>query len=107
MSKSKGKSKSKHPTVRGPQGELPLGKDGKPRTPVAGTRDGHAPSRRRYVEPPAKKYGNPFIAVRIPRELHAAFLKQCAKRKVTKEGVIRAYLAKWTGVKLSEVGSDE
>jgi hypothetical protein len=61
--------------------------------------------RQRFLEP-GKKTGNPFVAVRVPREVHAAFMRKCRARKVTPPGVLRAFIAKWSGVKL-EVGDGE
>ena len=83
------------PVARGPQRALPF-----KRTPLL---------RQRFLEPPDKRPGNPFVAVRVPREVHAAFMKLCAKRKVTPAGVLRAYISRWTGVKaeVSEEVSDE
>jgi hypothetical protein len=78
-------SKSR-PIVRGPQKALPF-----KRTPIL---------RQRFLEPPAKQAGNPFVAVRVPREVHSAFMRKCKARKVTPAGVVRALIAKWSGVKL-------
>lgn len=98
-SKTKKHRATRVPVVRGPQTDLPIGPAaGEP----LGIAEGRTP-RMRYVEPPHKREGNPFFAVRVPREVLAAFRKKCDKRKVTPQGVVRAYMAKWAGVKLPEV----
>lgn len=62
--------------------------------------------RARYIEPPTKKDGNPFVAFRCPAELRDAFVKLAKGRGTTPPAMLRAYLAKATGVKL-EVADGE
>ena len=89
--KTKTKTKTKRPIVKGPQLKL-SGVDGQ-RTPrlLGSTATG---KRLRYVEPPAKRKGNPFVAVRIARETHAAFLALCKREKVTPADKLRALVDK-------------
>jgi hypothetical protein len=58
-----------------------------------------------FVEPPAKRYGSPFIAVRVPRELLAAFRREAKSRKLTPPEYMRTLMCKATGVELG--GDDE
>lgn len=82
------KKRKRKPVVRGPQMKLRLG-----RTP-----------RLRFIEPPHKASGNPFVAFRAPRALYAAFGRWCRERKTTMPLAFRAYMSKVTGV--AEVGQD-
>jgi hypothetical protein len=68
--------------VRGPQGDLFAG-----RTP-----------RMRFIEKPVKVKGNPFFAVRVPRELLAAFRKYAGKKKQHPNALVREYMSKVTGM---------
>lgn len=97
------KSKSRRKVVKGPQlaSRVLLGKSkGSERHPYA------VAKRTRFVEPPAKKVGSPFFAVRVPAELHGAFLKHCKGRKLHPNDVIRGYMSRVTGVS-AEASSDE
>jgi hypothetical protein len=87
MKKSKSKSKA---VVRGPQVALKF-----TRTP-----------RLRYMEPPTHSDGNPFFALRVPKELLVAFKALAKKKGTPATKMVRAFMCKATGVKLG-VGSDE
>jgi len=63
-------------------------------------------ARVRYVEPPTKKDGNPFFALRVPADVLRAFKAKCSKRKVEPTALVRAYIAKVGGVKLQEEGAE-
>ena len=76
----------RRPVVRGPQGDLFGG-----RTP-----------RMRFIEKPTKVKGNPFFAVRVPRELLDAFRKYAGKRKAEPTALVREYMSKVTGVDIDE-----
>jgi hypothetical protein len=52
------------------------------------------------VEPPSKREGSPFFAVRVPGEVLEAFKRKCGKRKVTPQHMVRAFMARVGGVKL-------
>lgn len=54
--------------------------------------------RMRFVEPPAKRKGNPFVAVRVPVAMLEAFERICKKAKTTPSARIRKYIAKATGI---------
>lgn len=82
--KSKGKAKRK-PTVKGPQLAI---------VPIVGR------TRVLYAEPPQKVTGNPFLAVRVPRELLAAFKSHAKKKGTTTNDLMRRYMSKVTGVSL-------
>lgn len=84
------KKRKNRPTVRGPQ--LPLKGLGKAKGEPVRT------VRLRYVEPPAKRQGNPFFAVRIPRELLAAFKRHAKQKQETTQALIRGYMSRVTGV---------
>lgn len=86
MSKKPGKKK---PVVRGPQKELPL-----PRAKGEPSRT----ARIRYMEPPTKKDGNPFFALRVPAELLRAFKRYAKEKKTEPTVLVRAYMSKVTGV---------
>jgi hypothetical protein len=64
-------------------------------------------ARVRYVEPPHKVTGNPFVAVRVPRTLHAAFRKWCRTKKTAPAPALREYMSKVTGVAIEQGGADE
>jgi hypothetical protein len=90
------KAKKRKAVVKGPQLPLKLPKaKGEP----------HRTARMRFMEKPAKVVGNPFFAVRVPRNLLAAFRKWCGKRHPN--DVVRAYMSKVTGVKVVEAGADD
>ena len=57
--------------------------------------------RLRYLEPPTEKDGNPFFALRVPAGLLKAFKARAVKSKCTPTGMVRAYMAKVSGYKLS------
>lgn len=79
--------KLEHKAVRGPQLDLFGG-----RTP-----------RMRFIERPAKVQGNPFFAVRVPREVLAAFKR---KARPNPQAAVRAFMAKLAGVKLEVADVD-
>lgn len=84
--------KSKRPVVRGPQLGLKLKAKGEPpRT-----------ARMRFVEPPSKRKGNPFFALRVPRNLLRAFLALANKKKMHPNEMVKGFMSKATGVKLVE-----
>jgi hypothetical protein len=62
-----------------------------------GIREGRTP-RLRYIESPGKKYGSPFFAVRIPRELLAAYKRYAKEQKTTAPALVRAHMSRVTGV---------
>ena len=87
-------TKTKRPVVRGPQRELPLP-------------DPKRTLRLRYLESPDKKHGNPFFAVRVPRELLSAFKRWASKSKHgSANAAVRAYMSKVTGVALETDGAE-
>lgn len=91
--------------VRGPQMVLKV--NSKSIRSVRGKKANGQPPRTariRYVEPPHKVTGNPFVAVRVPRELHKAFGKWCKEKKQAPAEALRAYMSKVTGV---EVGNGD
>lgn len=92
MKTSKQRKKSK--VVRGPQ--LPL--------KGLGRAKGEPPRtvRLRYVEPPARKQGSPFFAVRVPRELLAAFKRLAREKKETMQDMVRGYMSTATGVEIAQ-----
>lgn len=91
-------SKKRKKVVKGPQ--LPL------KLPKAKGAEPPRTARMRFVEPPAKVMGNPFFALRVPRELLAAFKKHADKRKVHPNELVKAFMSKVTGVKV-EAGADD
>lgn len=100
-------SKSKKKVVKGPQLALP----GAART----LKLRRGAKRNRYLEPPAGPDGNAFVAFRAPAELFRKF-KAAAKAKAPKVTVARStpwaqllkvYMAKVSGVALSEVAGDD
>lgn len=104
MSKSKSNSRS----VRGPQVALSLGKARKgkapapaieERTPVMPSGSGE-PQRVRYLEAPTKPDGNPFMAFRVPADLRDGFKRFARSKDATPADLIRAYMAKASGVEL-------
>lgn len=52
----------------------------------------------RFVEPPTKKDGNPFMAFRAPKPLKVAFAKHAKSKGATPAELLRGYMAKVTGV---------
>ncbi len=110
------KTKKKHkPVVKGKQlaSRVLLGRArrAKGRTEVA-SRLGE-PSRLRFIEPPAKKEGNPFFAFRVPKELHRAFLAFAKKREpkadtatIAAADVLKGYMSKVTGVSMDGDNSE-
>lgn len=96
MSKAKAKkvrrAKGRTPVVRGPQLVLGPAVDAK-------LDEGRTP-RMRYIERPNKKDGQPFFALRGPRELWDACTKAAAKKGQYKTDWARAVLAKAAGFKL-------
>jgi len=63
-------------------------------------------ARVRYVEPPTKKDGNPFFALRVPGDVLRAFKAKAKARKLTPTELVRTYMAKVAGVALSEEGEE-
>ena len=108
----KGKAKR---AVRGPQlaiaatvktsgGHVPEGvKQG--RTPVA--QEHHSGERLRYLEAPKKRRGNPFRAVRVPRELDAHWSKWLKAKGKEHAPAMREALAKLCGYKGETEGADD
>lgn len=94
---SKKTKKKKRAVVRGPQQSLQLGRKSKPKEP-------QRTMRMRFIEPPGKKDGNPFFALRVPADVLKAF-----RRKTGSDGtsIVRAYIAKVAGVKLEAQDGDE
>lgn len=84
-------TKAKRPVVRGPQKALPF--------------EGRTP-RLRYLEAPAKTTGNPFYALRVPKDVIAAFKAAAEKRGATANALVRAYMAKVGGVSLDDAGEE-
>lgn len=77
------------------EGALPAGiREGRtpvvPAGPVAG-------ERLRYLEPPRKRKGNPFIAARVPRELADHWTKWCKREGKPSASAMREALAKLSG----------
>lgn len=97
MSKSKAKARKVRKVVKGPQLPLKLtrAKGEPPRT-----------ARMRFVEPPTKVMGNPFFALRVPRDLLRAFKAHAAKRKVHPNELVKGFMSKVTGVEV-EAGADD
>jgi hypothetical protein len=97
MAKSKSKGKSKR-SVRGPQLRLRLSKA-----------KGLEPARTlrlRYVEPPTKKDGNPFFALRVPAGLLRAFKAHANKKGKAATSIVREHMAKLTGYELEADGDE-
>jgi hypothetical protein len=86
MAKSKGKK-----TVRGPQLRLKLKAKGPEPVRTA---------RIRYIEPPTKKDGNPFFALRVPAGLLRAFKAHANKKGKEATAIVREHMAKLTGYEL-------
>jgi hypothetical protein len=87
VNKSKSKSKTKRTTKA--KGEPP-------RT-----------ARVRYIEPPTKKDGNPFFALRVPGKLLRAFKAHCKKNGTVATLAVREYMSKVTGVELESDNEEE
>lgn len=96
MKTSKRRKKSIRPAVRGPQLPLKLGRAKGP--------EPERTMRVRYVEPPARRHGSPFFAVRVPAELLRAFKRYAKEKKTTMPELVREHMSKVTGV---EVGGEE
>lgn len=58
----------------------------------------------RFDKPPEKKVGNPFVAVRMRKELLSAFKALAKKQKLSTSELMRAMISKATGV---PVGDDD
>lgn len=69
-----------------------------PRTPIL---------RQRFLEPPAKRKGSPFFAVRVPREVLRAFKAKAKAKKSTPNDLVREFMAEVGGVELPEIGGEE
>lgn len=117
-SKTKSKTKRSRPvgrTVRGPQlvapatladasGHVPEGvKEG--RTPVA--QEHHSGARLRYLEAPKKRRGNPFCAVRVPREMKAHWDAWLKKKGRDHAPAMREAMAKLCGYHGDTEGGDD
>ena len=87
--------KKRKPVVRGPQLKLKLGR-AKRRAKGEPPRN----ARVRYIEPPHKVTGNPFVAFRASRELRAAFKRWCQEHETTMPAAFRAYMSKTTGIEI-------
>jgi hypothetical protein len=57
-------------------------------------------ARVRYMEPPTKKDGNPFFALRVPGPLLRAFKSHAKGKRTTATALVREYMSKATGVEL-------
>lgn len=57
-------------------------------------------ARIRYIEPPTKKDGQPFFALRAPGKLLRAFKAHAKKEKTSATQLVREYMAKVTGIEL-------
>lgn len=102
-SKNRKAKKVKRPVVRGPQ--LALKVNGKK---IVGKAKGEPPrtARVRYIEPPHKVTGNPFFAVRIPRELLRGFRAWCNRTKTSPQAAVRGFMSKVTGIELEAEGDN-
>lgn len=101
-------------SVRGPQlaigaaladagGKVPAGvKEG--RTPVA--QEHHSGERLRYLEPPKKKRGNPFVAVRVPREMKDHWDAWLKRKGKLHPSAMREAMAKLSGYRGDTEGSE-
>lgn len=93
-------AKKSRKVVRGPQLPLPL----KARRVKAGTKaKGPEPERTmriRYVEPPTKKDGNPFFALRCDAGLLRAFKAFAKKTGKPATVIVREHMAKLTGYEI-------
>lgn len=88
----------KKKTVRGPQLRLKLKKATGP--------EPERTVRIRYVEPPTKKDGNPFFALRVPAGLLRAFKAHAKKKDKAATRLVREYMSKATGVELETDGEE-
>lgn len=98
------KKKANRPSVRGPQ--LQLRVNGRK---MLGKAKGEPPrsARVRYMEPPHKVTGNPFLAVRIPRALLKGFRSWCVRTKTTPQAAVRGFMSKVTGIELEADHGEE
>lgn len=64
-------------------------------------------ARIRYVEPPNKKDGNPFFALRVPGKLLRAFKAHAKATKTPATVLVRNYMSKVTGVELEADNGEE
>lgn len=92
------KTKTKK-TVRGPQLELLKAKPVKPGTRAAG-KEPPRTMRMRFIEPPTKKDGNPFFALRVPPALLRSFKAYAKKENKATTALVREYMAAVTGFEL-------
>lgn len=90
-------------TVRGPQ--LPL-KLAKVRKGTKAKGSPHRTARIRYIEPPTKKDGNPFFALRVPGPLLRAFKAHAKKKNTDATALVRMFMSKTTGVELETDGAE-
>jgi len=58
--------------------------------------------RMRFVERPSRMLGNPFFALRVPRDLLSAFKAHAKRKKAHPNELVRAYMSKVTGVELTD-----
>ncbi len=65
--------------------------------PGLGSAYGGRTPRLRFIESPTKTFGNPFFAVRVPREVLAAFKR---KAKPNPQAAVREFMASVSGVEL-------
>lgn len=63
-------------------------------------------ARIRYIEPPTKKDGNPFFALRVPGKLLRAFKAHAKQNRTSATLMVREYMSKVTGIEL-ETDEDE
>lgn len=63
-------------------------------------------NRTRYLEPPDKKDGNPFFALRVPGPLLRAFKKHASHAKTTPTALVRGFMSEVTGIELETDGDE-
>ena len=88
------KREKRSPVVRGPQLAL-----------IASEKLGWK-ERQRYAEPPSKRDGNPFFALRVPPAMLRLMLAKATKKKQYRTEWARAVLAKACGFKLEVANAD-
>jgi hypothetical protein len=58
------------------------------------------------MEPPTKKDGNPFFALRVPGALLRAFKAHARKHDTEATALVREFMAETTGIELAEDGAE-
>ncbi len=61
----------------------------------------------RFVEPPSKRNGNPFFALRVPRALLRGFKAHARKHETTATQLVRGYMSKCTGIEVDDDGAEQ